>query len=509
MLFNSYVYIFLFLPLTVIGFFLIGSRVHHRAALAWLIGASLFFYGWWNPAYVSLIVGSMLFNYTIGVLLKNQKKTNFYLKGLLIFGVAANLGLIGYYKYANFFMENVSFALGNDFHFKTIILPLAISFFTFQQIAYLVDAYKSESRESDFLHYCLFVTFFPQLIAGPIVHHKEMMPQFGMKKTFKPHAENFAVGISVFAIGLFKKVILADGVAVYASPVFKAAENSAKIITLFDAWEGAIAYTLQIYFDFSGYTDMAIGSAMLFGIILPLNFNSPYKALNIIDFWRRWHMTLSRFFRDYIYFPLGGNRVSPPRMLVNLSVTMLLGGLWHGAGWTFLVWGGLHGFYLIINHVWRDFRGKVMGHDLERITFAGKIVSIGLTMLTVMIAWVFFRADTLSGAVNIISGMIGMNGAAIPQAFTEVHPAVTQVLEKLHISGVHDSGTIFLTKWITFLLFSAILFMPNSIQYVNNIFAAKKLSNGKIFAHTMLICFMLTWAVLAVGKPSEFLYFQF
>jgi D-alanyl-lipoteichoic acid acyltransferase DltB (MBOAT superfamily) len=508
MLFNSYEYIFFFLPIVIIGFFFIGKRGHHEEALAWLVGASLFFYGWWNPVYVSLITGSIIFNYAVGIQLQHRKNVTFC-RGLIWFGVVANLSLIGYFKYVNFFIGNLNVALGTAFYLEKIILPLGISFFTFTQIAYLLDAYKRKIREHNFLHYCLFVTFFPHLLAGPILHHKDIMPQFKQRSIYKPNAQNFAIGITVFFIGLFKKVILADGVAQYASPVFSSAEKGAKLITFFDAWGGALAYTLQIYFDFSGYTDMAIGSALMFGISLPLNFNSPYKSLNIIDFWRRWHMTLSRFMRDYLYIPLGGSYGGTTRKLNNLMVTMALGGFWHGAGWTFVIWGALHGFYLIMNHSWRTFREKVLGHDLSRSSFIGRTISILLTMLAVIIGWVVFRATTIEGASKIFYGMIGMNGATIPDVIANIHPVTTILINKLRIQGVAESGLVFTTKWATILLISLVLFLPNSIQYVNSIFSNNKIPRIRLFAHATLTSIMIIWAVMAIGKPSEFLYFQF
>jgi D-alanyl-lipoteichoic acid acyltransferase DltB (MBOAT superfamily) len=300
MLFNSYEFLFLFLPITLLGFHLIGKQGHHRVAIAWLVGASLFFYGWWNPAYLNLMLFSILFNYSIGISLSSTLGRKLSSKTILTIGVATNLAVLGYYKYANFFVDNLNALSDSNLILHKVILPLAISFFTFQQIAYLVDAYRGKAREYSFLHYCLFVTFFPQLIAGPIVHHKDMLPQFAKDAVYKLRSKNLAIGITIFTLGLFKKVVLADGVSVYATPVFNAAE-AGMILTFFEAWTGALAYTFQLYFDFSGYSDMAIGIARMFGIRLPLNFNSPYKATSIIDFWRRWHITLSRFLRDYLY----------------------------------------------------------------------------------------------------------------------------------------------------------------------------------------------------------------
>ena len=359
MLFNSYEFIFFFLPVVLAGFFALGTRGKARAAVGFLVVSSLFYYGWWDPTYLLLILASIGVNYRLGAALSRAREdgADGVSRGrwLLRLGVALNLGALGWFKYANFVVDNVNSALGSDVHLAKIVLPLAISFFTFQQIAYLVDSHRGEAREHRFLHYCLFVTFFPQLIAGPIVHHGEMLPQFADGKTYRFRAENLSVGATVFFIGLFKKVVFADTIAQYGTPVFDAAANGVPM-TFLPAWAGALAYTLQIYFDFSGYSDMAIGLGRMFGVRLPLNFHSPYKAVNIIDFWRRWHMTLSRFLRDYLYIPLGGNRNGKLKRYRNLFLTMVLGGMWHGAGWTFLVWGTLHGVYLMINHAWHGVR---------------------------------------------------------------------------------------------------------------------------------------------------------
>ena len=382
MLFNSFAFIFLFLPITLVVFFSIGRQNHPRVAIFWLVLCSLFFYGWWDPRYVVLLLVSMLSNYTCGVMLEKGGGKNAR-HAILTLGITINIGLLGYFKYANFFVDQVNWAVGSNFQFKMILLPLAISFFTFQQITYLVDVYRYETKEHNFLHYCLFVTFFPQLIAGPIVRHKEMLPQFARDDVYVFNYQYLAIGLAIFTIGIFKKVIFADGMAVYANPVFNAAET-ASVLTFFEAWVGALAYTLQLYFDFSGYSDMAIGLAYMFGIKLPINFNSPYKSTCIIDFWRRWHITLSRFLRDYLYIPLGGNRKGSVRRSFNLLLTMLLGGLWHGAGWTFVIWGMLHGFYLLINHAWRKLRTDVFTWP-EKMGRAEVGIYHMLTLLAVVI----------------------------------------------------------------------------------------------------------------------------
>jgi len=357
------------------------------------------------------MVFSILFNYAVGRQLSHHVQHPQRRRMTLTFGIVLNLGLLGYFKYANFFIDNANHFFDTHMDIGTILLPLAISFFTFQQIAYLVDASRGEAKEYNFLHYCLFVTFFPQLIAGPIVHHKEMMPQFAKKSVYHLQYSNLAIGLSIFSIGLFKKVILADGIAIYASPVFDSAAGG--IAPSFaDAWVGALAYTLQLYFDFSGYCDMAIGVARMFGIRLPLNFHSPYKAVNIIDFWRRWHMTLSRFLRDYLYFPLGGNRKGTTRRYINLIITMVLGGLWHGAGWTFILWGALHGIFLMINHAWHAVR-KALHHDLSQPSQVGIIASRLITFLVVVVAWVFFRAEDLPTALLMLQGMLGFHASGM------------------------------------------------------------------------------------------------
>lgn len=411
MLFNSFEFIFIFLPITLLIFFQIGRQGYYKIATAWLVATSLFFYSWWNPSYVGLLLFSLLFNYFVGSVLSQRMTILINKKLLLILGIAINLALIGYFKYANFFASTVNAVLDTGFNLNTIILPLGISFFTFQQIAYLVDGYQGETKEYSFLNYCLFVTFFPQLIAGPIVHHKEVMFQFVNKAIYRFNAEDMAVGITIFLLGLSKKVLLADTIAVYATPVFAAAAEGAHL-TFYEAWTGALAYSLQLYFDFSGYSDMAIGAARMFGIKLPLNFNSPYKAVSIIDFWRRWHITLSNFLRDYLYISLGGNRKGQLRRYTNLMITMLLGGLWHGAGWTFVFWGGLHGTYLIINHQWNSFR-RLLGHDLRNSRWWSRWPGILVTFAAVVVSWVFFRAEDMETAIAMLTAMVGANGFSL------------------------------------------------------------------------------------------------
>lgn len=410
MLFNSYVFIFAFLPVVMMGFYVIG-RTSHSLAAFWLAAASLFFYGWWDVRYVSLLVGSIAFNYGAGLLIAHRVSLKArHSKPLLALAIAINLSFLVYFKYANFFVQNLNQLTGSSVTLATVILPLGISFYTFTQIAFLIDTYQGKVKEFNFVHYALFVTYFPHLIAGPVLHHAEMMPQFARRSVCHVNWENVAVGLSIFVLGLAKKVLLADSVADLSSPVFDAVKAGGQPM-LFEAWVGALAYTLQLYFDFSAYSDMAIGLSLMFNVRLPLNFNSPYKATSIIEFWRCWHMTLSRFLRDYLYIPLGGSRSGAAWRYANLMITMLLGGLWHGAGWTFVIWGALHGSYLLVNHAWRGLSHRMAWGDGGRLA----ALSAGaLTFLAVVVGWVFFRADSFSSAVRMLQGMAGMNGVSLP-----------------------------------------------------------------------------------------------
>ncbi|MCX7193423.1 MAG: MBOAT family protein [Proteobacteria bacterium] len=509
MLFNSYSFFFCFLPVTLLIFFHLG-RYKPLFASLWLFAASLFFYAWWNPAYVGLLLTSVLFNYAAGRILVRKP-----VLAILTLSIAANLSLLAYYKYANFFVSNISLLLDKHWSIAPIILPLGISFFTFTQIAFLVDAYRGEVREASFINYALFVTYFPHLIAGPVLHHKEMMPQFSQPATYRINWENIAIGLTLFTMGLFKKIVLADGIAPFVNPVFDTAAQGGTI-TLMEAWGGALSYTFQLYFDFSGYSDMAIGLSRMFGIKLPLNFNSPYKAVNIIDFWRRWHMTLSRFLRDYLYFPLGGNRKGRLRRYLNLLLTMLLGGLWHGAGWTFLLWGGVHGAYLIINHVWRTLLAR-FGYETATHSPQGRLAGMAITFLAVTFAWVVFRAATPQAALNILGTMTGFNGITLPgRALFPLQMIAT--MEKLGIRFApstlfYNMGNIW--GWIAALWFLAWC-APNSQQILAAYQPAlEQVSyNGwlrwrpnRFWLACTAIC--LLYSITEMERVSEFLYFQF
>ena len=434
MLFNSYGFIFLYLPVVLLGFFWL-ARISHAFAAGWLALASLFFYGYWNPAYIGLLLGSIVCNYAFGTWIARAgvRRDERRKKQLLIAAIAANLALLGYYKYANFFVGSVNGVAGTSWSLGEIILPLGISFFTFTQIAFLVDTFQGKVKEYNFVHYLLFVTYFPHLIAGPILHHREMMPQFAQASSYRFSADHFTLGMTIFVFGLAKKVVIADALAEFPGPIFTAVQEGGQPM-LFEAWIAALSYTLQLYFDFSGYSDMAIGLSLMFNVRLPLNFHSPYKSVNIIEFWRRWHMTLSRFLRDYLYIPLGGNRKGKARRYLNLMATMLLGGLWHGAGWTFVIWGGLHGLYLVVNHGWLAFKhGMGWGEG----GWLARRLAVLLTFLAVVAAWVVFRAPDLATASSVLSGMAGLNGVSLSEsAMRHLGASFPQLAEQVALNGM-------------------------------------------------------------------------
>lgn len=407
MLFTQFEFIFVFLPVTFAGYFLIARFCKATTVrLTWLAAASLIFYGYWDIAFLPVIAISIIGNYTMGLLIAAQGEARKKVR-LFFVAVTANLAALAFYKYTNFGIDVFETITRHRFSLTplAIALPLGISFFTFTQIAYLADVCAGHPIERNFVKYTLFVNYFPHLIAGPILHHREMMPQFGSEQSRIISAARIAQGLSIFAIGLFKKSVIADGFALVANPVFQIARQFHP--HTIDAWSGALAYSLQIYFDFSGYSDMAIGLSLLFGIKLPFNFDAPYKSRSIIEFWRRWHITLSRFLRDYLYIPLGGNRKGERRRQINLAATMILGGLWHGAGFTFLAWGALHGLFLVINRRWITFIDRSSAlHRLSR-TIWYSVLALLLTQLAVVVAWVFFRADNLRVAGHMLRAMIG------------------------------------------------------------------------------------------------------
>ncbi|MEN6462821.1 MAG: MBOAT family protein [Syntrophomonas sp.] len=455
-------------------------------AKIWLVLASLFFYSWWDPAYLPLILVSILVNYITGsALVKHKLHSRLGPKTILVMGITFNLLLLGYFKYMDFFINNINLALATHWPLLKIILPLGISFFTFTQIAYLVDAYHSEAKEYKLVNYALFVTFFPHLLAGPILHHKEMMPQFESVENKRLNYQNLAQGVFLFFIGLFKKVVIADAFAVWATHGF----DTAPSLSLVEAWVVSLSYTLQLYFDFGGYTDMAIGAALMFNIKLPINFDSPYKSLSIQEFWRRWHITLSRFLRDYIYIPLGGNRNGQFNIYRNTMITFLLGGLWHGAGWTFVFWGFMHGAGLCIQRAWRKLKIEMPNWLAWFITFN-----------FVNIAWIFFRAKTWADAIKVLKGMFGFSGIMLPGTLSAKlgflsDYGVTFTQLSARFSGIYQA----IAMIIVFIIIS--LTVRNSM--------AMKDTFRPNWQTALFISILAVWAILGLNKISPFLYFNF
>ena len=482
MLFNSYEFIFIFLPITFLGYFTIGKFCKKDFAIYWIVLCSLFFYGWWYYKYVPLLLSSIIFNYLVG---KQLEKSPGH-KSWLICGITLNILLLGYFKYTDFFLSSINYLLNSSyFSLLNIILPLGISFFTFTQSAYLIDAYRGETKNYNFITYCEFVTIFPHLIAGPIINHKDMIQQFINKENFIINYKNLAIGITIFSMGLFKKVAIADRLAPIVNNIFSNADS----LSFLEGWIGALGYTFQLYFDFSGYSEMAIGLALMFNLQFPVNFNSPYKAASIIDFWRRWHMTLGTWVKNYLYIPLGGNRQGHFKRMRNLFVSMLLIGLWHGAGWTFVFWGAAHGIALVINHSWRQLNINLP-----------KIFNWLLTFIFVTICWVFFRAENFSDAIAILNSMININNFVLPAG------RWLDYFGFLQNYGVHFSNEwasqIHLAKTFVILLITVFLLtLPNPLILI------KYFKPNKLWLILSILLFV--YSILKLNNYSEFLYFQF
>jgi len=495
MLFSSYSFLFLFLPATLAGFILLSRHGGPTAARLWLVLASLFFYGWWNPVYVGLILASMLFNFTLGRLMGRRARLAKPTNGALFFAVATNLALLGYFKYANFFVHSANAVLGSHWDVGRIVLPLGISFFTFTQIAYLVDVSKGIVCEYSMGNFLLFVTFFPHLIAGPIIHHSQMMPQFAELKTYRFNWRNLAVGLGLLSLGLFKKVVIADELVENVAKVFNAAA-AGQAMHPQDAWAGVLAYTFQIYFDFSGYSDMAIALAMMFGIVLPQNFNSPYQATSLAEFWRRWHMTLSRFLREYLYIPLGGNRHGEFRRYANLMVTMLLGGLWHGAAWTFVFWGLFHGVGLAIHHGWQTLGSKISPKGSAwRPAWLSAWMGRAATLWFVATGWVLFRSANLATAQRLLATMAGGGTSVSAGAPSLIKPGFW--------------------LWLGLML-AFVWFLPNTGEIMEHHLtpgqAAKPAGwlQWKITPRwAYLTGLLLAASILSLSRAGEFLYYNF
>jgi alginate O-acetyltransferase complex protein AlgI len=481
MIFSSFEFIFIFLPLVFVIYFYINKNKFFKIGTLFLAISSLFFYSYWNIIYLPLILLSISVNYLLSISIK--KYTSFK-SPIMFLGILLNISLLGYFKYSDFFIQNVNFFIGTNYSPLSLVLPLAISFFTFQQIAFLVDSARGAVKKHTFLNYIVFVTFFPQLIAGPIVHHKEMMPQFTLKENRYICYKNIYLGIFVFSIGLFKKVVIADGFAIWASNGFDVMEQ----LNLIEAWVASLSYTFQLYFDFSGYTDMALGAALLFNINLPINFHSPYKSTNIRDFWRRWHITLSKFLKDYVYIPMGGNRKGSYRMYSNLIATFLIGGLWHGAGWTFVAWGAMHGIAIAIHRFW-----SATGVKLN------KIVAWFITFNFLNISWVFFRAQEWEDALKILKGMFGLTEILLPIFIQKIPFFHSDLIDFGQVFKNFNSDTE-ITLWIL-IAFIVTLYCKNS----NEIIKAIKPSNKSTFC--VVIIFLIS--LLHLDKNVEFIYFNF
>jgi len=512
MLFHEPIFLYAFLPATLAAFLVLQSYGATAGAAWLLLMSSMLFYGWWDPRLLPLLAASITFYYLFGLVLVRRaaSKSNI----LLALGIASNLGLLGFFKYADFALSTLNDALGTSAPLLDLPLPLAISFFTFLQIAFLVDCSKQELRSPLFIDYALFVSYFPHLVAGPLVHHSELIPQFRRKICPAETWENLSVGSTIFIIGLAKKTLLASPAGSYSDKLFDAVAAGATP-TFIEAWPGVLGFAFQIYFDFSAYSDMAIGISRMFGIWLPVNFASPYKATSIVDFWRRWHITLSRFLRDYLYVPLGGSRRGIGRRYLNLILVMLLGGAWHGAGWTFILWGGLHGLLLAASHAWRDARGRSMtgGHQMS------KWIWRPLVFATVVLLWVPFRADSLGTTISIWQGMLGLHGFVLPEHYAQIGR-----IGSLESLGIRFSAfPLYAGGWQLVDLATAcaiVWFCPNTQEIMRNYRPA--LGTDRTVQHWapawrpglvlavatgLFACFL--FALTLQKKPGEFIYFQF
>lgn len=502
MLFNSSVFLFYFLP-AVIALVWLSGRVSSFAGRVVLALASLYFYSQGDSGHLVLLLVSTLTNFMLGARIQGLGSLGAR-KHWLMIGVALNLGCLALFKYLNFLSGVVADAVSMDALRTHVALPLGISFYTFTQIAYLVDSAGGDVKEKSIVDYALFVWYFPHQIAGPILHHKEMLSQF-RSEAFGVDARKLLIGSCIIGLGLFKKVVIADWFERMASPIFAAAAQGV-VPGFFESWVGALAYTLQIYFDFSAYCDMAVGISYLFGVRLPANFNSPYKSLSIIEFWRRWHLTLSRFLRDYLYIPLGGNRHGERRRQFNLLTTMVLGGFWHGASWNFLIWGALHGSYLVVNHYWSS-------SEMARRIPVPRVLAWALTMFFVVVAWVFFRAVDVGGAIAMLKGMSGDGELVWPEVLRNYLVWIDPDQFSTLWAGKLVRGFHVLTIFVG-IAFCA--FMPN----LNQIFALDQPTiDGPAggwrknpllsVPGVLLVGLIFGWALSRLGEDSAFIYFNF
>lgn len=483
MLFNSFAFIFLFLPLSLGGYFVLAKANRHVLARAWLVVSSLIFYGYWNFSYVPLLLISIALNFVFGMLIRSQEYGSRLSTFYMMLGVGINLALLAFYKYTKLFLSTLNYWHVTNVAVPDIVLPLGISFFTFTQIAYLVDVYREERAEYQPVSYSLFVTFFPHLIAGPVLYHKAVVPQLQSDLRARFSVRSVSTGLAMFTIGLAKKVLIADNVAAYVGPVFSHAANA----TMPEAWIGVTAYALQIFFDFSGYSDMAFGLARMMNIRIPTNFNSPYKASSIIDFWQRWHTSLSYFLRSYLFMPIVGYSLSGARQAMGLMLTMLLGGLWHGADWTFMIWGGLHGCFLIVNHLWRKLKIKLNRH-----------FCITLTFICVAVSFAFFRAESVAGGCEMVKAMFGFHGMAIPQNLA--------LLNKLHLNlPIREGQTYMVGGFKSVLVIAFLLLVVSWMPSTDEIAAKFKPTRRWMVALSVL----LSTSLLSLNRVSSFIYYQF
>lgn len=488
MLFNSYIFIFLFLPIALAGYYGFNYFRLYRYANIFLIGMSLWFYGYFNAKYLLIICGSVLINFLISRGMEFLSRRQRIKRLLLALGVCGNIAVIFYFKYYNFFLENVNTALKKSFELQNIVLPLGISFFTFQQISYLVDSYRGEgTKEYTFDEYTLFVTFFPQLIAGPIVLHSEVIPQFKNQKNRNLIPQNFSKGMYEFALGLFKKVIIADTFGRAAAYGF----GSVDTLSSMEALVVSFSYTFQIFFDFSGYCDMATGIGYMFNIELPQNFNSPYKAASIIEFWDRWHMSLTRFLKTYVYIPLGGNRKGRIRTYINVMIVYLVSGIWHGANWTFILWGALHGFFSCLNRMFKKQWVKL-----------SEVTRWAVTFMIVNILWIIFRADSVSSAILFIKKIFHLSDFSIRQELNDCFQ-----LTEFKVAAEELSFLNYLSSQITgFYLW---LFILGGFFIVLNFRNSREAEFKPTVGKALTVVFFMLWSVVSLAGISTFLYFDF
>ena len=484
MVFNSYIFILFFLPVCILGYFTLNHFQKYTLAQIFLVGMSLWFYGYFNPGYLLILAASVLINYAFYLLIrKNLGKK--YAKILMITGVLFNIVILLYFKYMDFFIDNINGIFKTDIPFLYIALPLGISFFTFQQVSFIVDAYRGEIPEYHFWEYAGFVTYFPQLVAGPIVTHDELVPQFMDKEKKKFDSENMARGIYIFTIGLAKKILLADMFGKLVSHGYATVDGLNSVTAIITM----VAYTFQIYFDFSGYSDMAIGIGKMMNIDLPQNFRSPYKALTITEFWDRWHMTLTRFFTKYVYIPLGGNRKGAVRTYVNVFIVYLISGFWHGASWNFVFWGVCHGLFVILTRSCRKFFDKIPSVLNWLITFA-----------FVNLTWVFFRAETFDQAVTLIKKVFTGGVSGFDMQFIELLRSA-EIVEVLSLTPIETLYPPFVLTAFFVIAVGILLGCKNAYE--------KMQSFRPTFFHMITTLFLLLWSVFSFAGISVFLYFNF